>query len=765
MSEGQVLAGRYELLGLLGTGGMGAVYRARDRELDEVVALKMLRRELVDMPGMLGRFRQEAKLARRVTHGNVARTFDIGEHEGAKFLTMEYVDGESLAAVLERERCLPLDRVIEIVEPLCAGLSAAHAAGVVHRDLKPANVLVAKDGRIVVTDFGIARAFSGDAQKTQGVPVGTPIYMAPEQVEASPTIDARADIYALGAMLYELITGEVPWDGPSAIAIAARRLTSPPPDPRSRRPDLPDAIATVVLRCMARRPEDRFASAIEVATALAAVTVPAAFSALSSNAARSALARPTAPAPGTGLLAEAHKTVAVLPLRNAGPAEDEYLADGITEDLIDTLSMNPALRVRSRGAVVRWKGADPDPRLVGRELDVQVVVDGSVRRQGEQLRVAVKLVSVADGFQLWAKRFERPAAEVLAVGDEAAEAIAHALMVSWNAHKRAAPTSPIALDLLLRARHALNKRWKDATMSAIDLFERALQEAPSDPTILSHYAVALARAHALGGAGGTNAERARAVAERAIAEGPELGASHHALACIELYTGDAMLAVREVRTALALAPTLPEAHELYGRILVELGETARGIRHLEMALQIDPKLEPVSFELARVKCLEGMICADAFPPEPSDPELLNSYWIARARVVLWSRDVAAARECEAAMERRPFGMRAAMQSLLRILTRGTIDEVAAQSLEMQTDNAPTTRRRAFFCQVSAEVHAAGGDREKALAAIEKGASLELIDLSWIDRCPLFDDLRTEPRFAVVRAKVAARVARVLAAAV
>jgi serine/threonine-protein kinase len=220
--EPQVLAGRYELLGLVGTGGMGSVYRARDRELDEIVALKMLRRELVDAPGMLARFRQEVKLARKVTHRNVARTFDIGEHAGDKFLTMELVEGESLANLLHREKKLELARVIELVEAICSALSAAHAAEVVHRDLKPDNVLLAKDGRVVVTDFGIARAVTSDAQPTIGAPIGTPAYMAPEQLEGSHPIDARADLYALGAMTYELLTGQQPWTGDSAYAVAAR---------------------------------------------------------------------------------------------------------------------------------------------------------------------------------------------------------------------------------------------------------------------------------------------------------------------------------------------------------------------------------------------------------------------------------------------------------------------------------------------------------------------------------------------------------------
>jgi serine/threonine protein kinase len=271
----QLLAERYELLGLVGVGGMGSVYRARDVELDEIVALKVLRRELVDTPGILDRFRREVKLARRVTHRNVARVFDIGEHGGEKFLTMEFIDGEPLGSILARDGAMRVARVLELAAGVCAGLASAHAAGVVHRDLKPDNVLLAKDGRVVVTDFGIARAFLDAAAglgNTLGVLMGTPAYMAPEQVEGRKDIDARADIYALGALLYELFTGRRAWEGESPFAVASARLTSLPPDPRQRRPDLPSAHAEVVMRCMARKPEERFQSVDDVAHEIVALS-------------------------------------------------------------------------------------------------------------------------------------------------------------------------------------------------------------------------------------------------------------------------------------------------------------------------------------------------------------------------------------------------------------------------------------------------------------------------------------------------------------
>ena len=267
--SGTLIAGRYEILGVLGAGGMGVVYRARDTDLDEVVALKVITHELARDPGMLERFRREVKLSRLVTHRNVARVFDIGEDQGVRFFTMELVEGESLRERLVREKSLDPSDVISLASEICEGLVAAHAASVVHRDLKPDNVLIARDGRVVLTDFGIARARSAGARSgTQGISVGTPEYMAPEQLEGAVDVDGRADLYALGAMMFELLTGDPPWSGPNVMAIITARLTSEPPDPR-KWARVPDALAEIVLRCMSRSPDRRYAGARELASALA----------------------------------------------------------------------------------------------------------------------------------------------------------------------------------------------------------------------------------------------------------------------------------------------------------------------------------------------------------------------------------------------------------------------------------------------------------------------------------------------------------------
>ena len=745
-----VFAGRYEILGLVGSGGMGTVYRARDSELDEVVALKLLRREVMDQPGMLDRFRQEVKLARRVTHRNVARTYDIGESEGDKFLTMEFVEGEALSARLTRDGALPLDAVMIIADGICAGLQAAHAAGIVHRDLKPDNVLLGRDGRVVLTDFGIARAlFDAGRAVTMGLALGTPAYMAPEQVEGAD-LDERADVYALGAMLYECVTGERAWSGESIWALAAARLMQPPPDPRAKRPDLPTAAAELVLRCMARRREDRFASAAQVSAALASMTMPAQRTRPS--------VPPLAPAP---IDADA-KTVAVLPFQNLGAPGDDYIADGLSDDLLDALSMTPGLRVLARGAVAKYRGETRDARNVGRELRVQVVVDGSVRRAGDMLRVAARVVSVADGFQLWAKRFDRPEKEVLTISDEAANAVAEALTARRTAPARAAPSDARAVDLYLRARHAFRRGWRADTKESITLFEQALALAPDDPTILAGYARAQLRRFLFDTEASDALEaevKGRASAERALALAPRLGEAHAALANLKWVMGDHVGSARDLREAIRIAPGSQDVNELYGRLLLEAGRPERAVDILGAAAALDPALDITNGDLMRARVFVGdWTTFDAgLEREPATEAQASLHFFVFARLASWRRDKAAAAILRRQVEKRTFALRDEVLQILGVIETDTLPEGMQQQLAIWGRLIGRARRRPmFFRQLAAEMHAYVGEDAATVHAIGEADGLGLIDVTWLDRCPLFAPIRQAPLFVAVRDRIAAR---------
>jgi serine/threonine-protein kinase len=738
-----VLADRYVILGLLGAGGMGNVYKARDLELDELVALKVLRPELVGAPGVLDRFRREVKLARRVTHPNVARVFDIGDHRGEKFLTMELIDGESLGAILARERRLPVGRVTTLASAICAGLAAAHAAGVIHRDLKPDNVLVDRGGRVVVTDFGIARAVAPGADRTVSNFVGTPAYMAPEQVEEGAEIDARADLYALGAMLYELVVGEPAWQGTSVLGIAVARLLKPPPDPRSKRPDLPDGLATLIVRCMARSREDRPASAEAVAGALAGLTLPAVDRALT-----------MLPAPPVELRGASTKRVAVLPFRNAGAPEHEYLADGLTEELIDLLSVSPGLRVRSRGVVMRFKGVDRDPRDLGRELDVQVVVEGSVRRAGGTARISARAISVADGFQLWARRFDRPDSELLAVTDETAQAIASALTVELGGAPRLISSDPEAADLYLQARAAYHRFFTDAGGSSIELFERAMARAPDDPRVLAGYAIARSR---WGAADGPGRQVAEAAAARAVALAPHLAEPHLALAQVRYQAGDEVGAVLSVRRALRLVPTFADAHDLLGRILSETTRLADAQRHLETAVALEPDHHLPVLALCRTYELRGDHASlerfvEARPDRDTTAAVMS-------RILLWRRDRERAAQMLAMLP--TLSANVGPNRVFRALLSVAIDGAPPYALLDTVFERAKGRGLVFRYQIEAECALTLGDTERALVAIERAGDLALFDQAWMDFCPPLAAVREHPRFLAVKALVDARAARVV----
>jgi TolB-like protein len=750
--ESVVLAGRYQILALLGVGGMGAVYRARDLELDEVVALKMLRRELVAVPGILERFRQEVRLARKVTSPHVARTFDIGEHESDKFLTMELVDGESLADELERSGPLSLERVLAVAVAVCSGLAAAHAATVVHRDLKPENVLVGRDGSIKVTDFGIATA-QADVRVTQGIS-GTPAYMAPEQVTGDPKIDARADVYAFGLMLYEMLSGDIPWKGDSAFAVASARLLATPPDVRVLRPDAPGPLAELVLRCMSKDRDDRPKDAgvlIETLTRLARASEPPA----------APVVRPSAPPHAR---ATHVKTIAVLPLRNRSAADDDYLADGITDDLIDSLSMVRNLRVRARGAVMRFKGEDREPRELGRELGVDAFVVGSVRRDGDLVRVSVRLVSVDDAFQLWAKRFDGPAADLLAVSDEIAHAIARALDVE-AVLKPVAPRAPAVVDLYLRARHAYFAVGVAGSERAVALFEQALALAPDDPLVLAGAALARMAFITTHPDEGHGFRDAVTVAERAVSLAPELADGHIALANLRLHDRREAEAVHEARLAVAAAPSSAEARFLIGRFYAESGATDRAIAELEIVQSLDPRLDLAVAEHARVHALLGeWERADErlgrVKTDEADSPLV--YWGNLSRFRMWERNADKTARFLAALRASRAPNNPSIAGLLQVLGGLQTNDYDAE-LDRWLSLPNSKRRHAFLAQLKAEIAGYEGDSERCIDGVVASGELGLTDLLWVDGCPLLDFIRADARFVRTRSEVAARASAIVAA--
>lgn len=785
----QLLGGRYELLGMLGAGAMGTVYRARDRELDEVVALKVLKKELASAD-MVERFRREVKLARRVTHKNVARTYDIGENGGDRFLTMEFIEGEMLGALLARKGRLPLADVVRLALDVCAGLAAAHAANVLHRDLKPENVIVAKDGRAVITDFGIARAYAADdISRTVGGIVGTPAYMAPEQVEGRTDLDARADLYALGTMLYELVTGQMAWDGDSIVTVAAGRLLRPPPDPRAVMPSLPVPVAELILKLMARRREDRFESAEETARALEALGIGTQTQTPMSMPIPKAASSGTLPlasalAPARQQRPNGARVVAVLPVLNLGPPEDAYLVENVNEDVIDLLSVVPGLLVRPRGDTARYDDGKRDAREVGRTLGADVVVDASLRRIGETVRAAFRLISVEDGFQLWARRFDRPPVQVLSIADDAAHAIARALTTELGQSKPRA-ADPEAEDLFLRGRFLMRRGWFDVVREAVQLLSRAHERAPEDARIMGTYALALARIYGMEvfgqdlaehtrtygvvSFGRAAADRATELAARATELDPTLAEAKTALALVHLQNQEGDAAVRHLRAALAVGPNSIDALDWLARVMGEVGKIDEAEVLWRRASAIDPETVQLRHQIARIRAIVGDHAGmlDALGPMPSHPGDVAPWFAILSRDAMWRRDVAAQQRLAdlLASMNIPSTARFALEQMLRVrlgdTTHLTDRAFIDRALPVDTSRAP--RRASFNAQLRAEMFAHAGMFAETLEALRSADGNGILDVVWLDRCPLFDPLRKDPDFTTIQGRVALRASRVAAA--
>jgi serine/threonine-protein kinase len=573
----QALQDRYELGRELGSGGMATVYLAQDLRHDRPVAIKVLRAEIAAGVGA-DRFLREVRLAARLQHPHILPVFDSGDAAGRLWYAMPYVEGESLRHRLERVGALELEEALRLGREIADALDYAHRRGVIHRDVKPGNILLS-EGHALLADFGIARAAASEREPlTQtGLAVGTAAYMSPEQALGAERIDGRTDVYALGCVMFEMLAGRPPFDGPNQQAVVARHITEPVPSMRTGANTIPTWVDRVVQRALAKTPEARFATAGDLGRAM----VPGA---------------PTVAIESP----RAERSVAVLPLANLSPEPDnEFFADGMTDELINALAKVPGLRVVSRTSVFAFKGRQLDVRAIGAELNVECVLEGSVRRAGRRLRTAVQLVNVADGYQLWSETFDREMEDVFAVQDEISRGIVSALKLKLLGQAAGplvkSPTDDFeAYTLYLKGRLLWNRRSDDALRHGLAFFQQALARDPNYP--LAH--VGLADSYVLLGfytalAPSDAFPRAKAAAETALRLDPTLGEAYPALAYVKMYyEWDWNGALDTFRKAIDRNPGYATAHQWLGNCLAILGRGDQSIASFQRAVELDP-LSPI----------------------------------------------------------------------------------------------------------------------------------------------------------------------------
>ena len=548
--------GPYRVLDTLGEGGMGQVYRARDTRLAREVAVKVLPREFARDLSAVERFRREARVASTLSHPHICTIYDTGEHDGLLYLVMELLDGESLQALLAAGP-LSTARVVALAIELADGLDAAHEKGIVHRDLKPANVFVTSRGHAKILDFGVAKltGAADDAETVAGLTsagqaIGTAAYMAPEQARGEP-VDARADLFSLGLVLYEMLSRRPAFAGPTTAVIFDAILNRQPPPLRELCPDVPAALERIIGRLLAKDPDARYQTAKALLDELRDV--------------QRAMTAGTQPR-GSGSAARAPASVAVLPFASlSGDPENDYLADGITEEVINALGHLKGLRVAGRVSSFAFKGKTPDIAEVGAKLGVSNVLTGGVRKAGNRLRITAELVHVSDGFQLWAERFDRPADDVFAIQDEIAAGIAARLKVALadsddEPRARRGTDNLEAHNLYLKGRHLLHQRG-DGVRRGLECFQQAHTLDPD--FALAH--AGLAETHSLLGFYGYAREStvmplARASALRALEIDASLDEPHGPLILVKfLYEWDWAASAAEFDRAMAKNPNAVSA--------------------------------------------------------------------------------------------------------------------------------------------------------------------------------------------------------------
>ena len=610
LTRGTIFASRYEIIEELGKGGMGKVYRVEDKKIKEEVALKLIKPEIASDKKTIERFSNELKMALKISHRNVCRMYDLGEEKGAHYITMEYVPGEDLKSFIRRAAPVSIGKSISIAKQVCEGMAEAHRLGVVHRDLKPQNIMVDEEGNARIMDFGIARSVKGKGITGAGVMIGTPEYMSPEQVEGKES-DQRSDIYSLGVILYEMVTGRVPFEGETPLGIAMKHKAEMPKDPRELNDQIPVQFSQVILRCLEKEKQKRFHNAVEVGSELDKIekgiptperVIPERKPITSKEITVSfGLKKLLIPALIiifavialliSQFLPRKQASLAVLPFTDLSPQRDqEVLCDGMTEEIISKLSGLEGWKVISRTSAMRYKDTDKDIKEIGQELDVATILEGSVRKEKDDIRVTVELINVKDRSQLWSDTYQQKLERVFYIQSDVAEKIANALKSKLSPEEKEKiqkkPTDNLeAYNMYMKGRYFFHRH---NAFKAFEYFEQAIEEDPNYASAYAGIADSYIKVGAVGLAG-IAFPRAKEAVLKALEIDNSLSEAHVSLATIKyLYEWDWEGAEKEFKRAIELNPGYAVAHINYAVFLSAMARHDQAIQESRLSLELDP---------------------------------------------------------------------------------------------------------------------------------------------------------------------------------